>query len=283
MYPESEDERKIDNSGIEQPSLPPLPDPNPPSVSANPSPWPDSPPLSTYNADLAEWNTPESANLSGNAEAEEEDEAELTGWEIAKAVIREIVETVVLTLIIFFLIQSVIRNFRVDGHSMDPNLQHGQYLVVDKISYHLPGGWRPPERGDVVVFEPPTQPDKDFVKRIIGLPGETVEIQGGQVFINNEPLGEVYVPRFDRFSMAPRMVSEGHYFVMGDNRGNSNDSRNWGDLAADKIVGRAWLSYWPPDSWGVIPNDKPTSEATLSHTLSNWLGQAQAAEQPTTK
>lgn len=186
-----------------------------------------------------------------------------SGWEMAKAIIREIVETVVLTLIIFFLIQSVIRNFRVDGHSMDPNLHHGEYLIVDKISYRLPFNWRLPQRGDVIVFEAPTQPGKDFVKRIIGLPGETVEIKQGQVFINGAPYDEPFGARLDRFSMGPQVVPEGEYFVMGDNRGNSNDSRNWGMLPFEEVVGRAWVSYWPPTSWGAIPNDAPTSSATL--------------------
>ena len=208
------------------------------------------------------------------AEDVAEEDAGPSGWEITKAVIREIVETVILTLIIFFLIQSVIRNFRVDGHSMDPNLHHGQYLVVDKISYKLPFEWRPPQRGDVVVFEPPTRPDDDFVKRVIGLPGETVEIKQGDIYINNERLAESYLPRQDRFTMSARTVPEDAYFVMGDNRGNSNDSRHWGFLNTDKLVGKAWLSYWPPETWGVIPNDAPTGSATLFSLFSQWSGQA---------
>lgn len=206
---------------------------------------------------------------SEDQSAEEPEDEGPSGWEITKAVIREIIETVVLTLIIFFLIQSVIRNFRVDGHSMDPNLHHGEYLIVDKISYRLPFDWRPIQRGDVVVFEAPTQPGKDFVKRIIGLPGETIEIKQGQVFINGQPLVEPYGARKDRFSMELRTIPEGDYFVMGDNRGNSNDSRNWGTLSFDKVVGRAWVSYWPPTSWGAIPNDEPTSAATLFSLFDN--------------
>lgn len=206
---------------------------------------------------------------SEDESAEEPEDEGPSGWEITKAVIREIIETVVLTLIIFFLIQSVIRNFRVDGHSMDPNLHHGEYLIVDKISYRFPLDWRPPQRGDVIVFEAPTQPGKDFVKRIIGLPGETIEIKQGQVFINGQPLDEPYGARKDRFSIGPRTIPEGEYFVMGDNRGNSNDSRNWGTLSFDKVVGRAWISYWPPTSWGSIPNDGPTSAATLFSLFDN--------------
>ncbi|MFQ5616605.1 MAG: signal peptidase I, partial [Anaerolineales bacterium] len=128
------------------------------------------------------------------------------GWAVAGAIIREVVETVVLALVMVFLIQLVIRNFRVDGHSMQPNLNHGQYLVVDKLSYNLPFNIRPPRRGDVIVFAPPSQPDKDFVKRIIGLPGDTVEIKRGQVFINSRPLPNTFGAKLDQSSMAPKTV-----------------------------------------------------------------------------
>ena len=221
---------------------------------------------------VATWSAdPPSETETPANDAETPEEESPSGWTIAKAVIREIVETVVLTLVIFFLIQTVIRNFRVDGHSMDPNLQHGQYLVVDKISYKLPFDWREPERGDVIVFEPPTYPDKDFVKRIIGMPGEIVEIRQGQVYIDDNLLEEPFGAYVDRFSMSPQKVPTGSYFVMGDNRANSNDSRNWGALSTNRIIGRAWLSYWPPATWGTIPNNGPTTGHTLAAQLKNFF------------
>jgi len=193
----------------------------------------------------------------------EADTSEPSGWDVAKAIIREVVETIVLALIMVFLIQLVIRNFRVDGHSMEPNLHHDQYLVVDKISYNLPFNIRPPRPGDVIVFEPPTQVDKDFVKRIIALPGDTVEIRQGQVYVNGELLPNVYEARLDKSNLSPLTVPEGRLFVLGDNRPNSNDSRNWGTLEIESVVGKTWLSYWPPESWGTISNNSPTYATTL--------------------
>lgn len=190
------------------------------------------------------------------------------GRSVAGAIIKEVTETVLLVLIMVFLIQLVVRNFRVDGQSMMPNLHHGQYLVVDKLSYNLPLFPGSPQRGDVVVFTPPIQPVRgDFVKRIIGLPGDTVELRNGEIFINNEQLPNTFEAQLDQFFMAPLTVPEGEFFVLGDNRANSNDSRAWGTLKSEAIIGKAWLSYWPPQFWGVIPNNAAASSATLNHLL----------------
>lgn len=201
-------------------------------------------------------------------------------WKTAWAVVREVGETIILTLIIFFLIQTVIRNFRVVGTSMVDNLHNGQYLIIDKLSYNHYitdlFGFGGPKRGDVIVFEPPNRPGEDYVKRIIGLPGETVEIIKGQVFINGSPLAETFQPRTGTYSMPPLVVPEGQVFVLGDNRNNSNDSHNWGTLPLENVVGRAWLSYWPPERWGVIPRDEPTEAATLKHFLQQIVPSASA-------
>lgn len=197
----------------------------------------------------------------------ENDRAEnktLNGDVIVKSVLRELLETIAIALILFFLVQTVIRNFQVDGHSMDPNLQHGQYLMVDKISYRLPFDIRSPQRGDVIVFVPPTQLDKDFVKRIIGLPGDTVEMVNGDIFINGNRLSNDFGAQLDKTSIPALTVPQDTFFVLGDNRANSNDSRNWGVLSKDAIVGKAWLSYFPIQSWGIITNNRPTAETTLS-------------------
>jgi signal peptidase I len=196
------------------------------------------------------------------AEAPAEEERS-HNWETVKSVLREIVETVVLTLVIFFLIQLVVRNFRVVGTSMEPNLHTGEYLIVDKISYRL----GPPQRGDVVVFEPPVSAEGDYVKRIIGLPGELVEIRSGQVFINGKPIEEPYAVRPASYSMDARRVGPDELFVLGDNRNMSSDSHSWGMLPMDKVVGKAIVSYWPPSLWGLIPRDAPTASATVGH----WL------------
>lgn len=212
-----------------------------------------------------------------NTPLEEEPDS---GWKTTWAVVREVGETIILTLIIFFLIQTVIRNFRVVGTSMVDNLHDGQYLIIDKLSYNqfITGifGSGGPQRGDVIVFEPPNRPGEDYVKRVIGLPGESIEIKNGQILINSQPLEEPFQPSTPSYNMPLRLIPEDQIFVLGDNRNNSNDSHNWGPLPTENIVGRAWLSYWPPERWGVIPRDAPTSEATLSHYLDQLVPGANA-------
>jgi signal peptidase I len=203
-----------------------------------------------------------------------------SGWKTAWAVIREVGETVILTLIIFFIIQTFVRNFRVVGTSMVNNLHDGQYLIIDKVSYSNffvnTLGISGPQRGDVIVFVPPNRPDDDYVKRVIGLPGETVEIINGQVFINSEPLAEPFQPNPGSYTIPPQVIPEGQIFVLGDNRNNSNDSHTWGSLPIENIVGRAWLSYWPPSMWGTIPRDEPSEQATLKHFVENLVPNANA-------
>lgn len=188
-------------------------------------------------------------------------------WAAVRHVAKEVIETVVLTALIFFVIQALVRNFRVVGSSMEPNLFDGQYLIIDKVSYRLGS----PQRGDVIVFQPPNRPDQDYVKRIIGLPGEVVEVKHGQVFINGQPLVETYVVRPGTYDMAQVRIGPNEYFVLGDNRNNSSDSHSWGTVPAANIIGRAWLSYWPPERWGVIPRDAPTASSTLFSWLNSLI------------
>jgi signal peptidase I len=189
------------------------------------------------------------------------EEARPARWKSARSVAMEVIETVVLTLVIFFVIQTVVRNFRVVGTSMEPNLHNGQYLIIDKISYRL----GTPQQGDVVVFEPPYRPGEDYVKRVIALPGQLVEIRNGQVFVDSQPLVESFTVRPGSYSMEPRRVGPGEYFVLCDNRNSSSDSHTWGMVPRDNIVGKAWICYWPPNLWGVISRDAPTVTTTLSY------------------
>jgi signal peptidase I len=176
--------------------------------------------------------------------------ADESRWDSAKLVAREVVETVVLALLIFLLIRVVMQNFRIEGYSMEPNLHQGQYLIVNKALYK----WvHPPQRGDIVVFEYPRAPDRDFIKRVIGLPGETVEIRSGSVYIDGIPLDEPYLGQPTNGNLGPRTLADTEYFVLGDNRDNSSDSRSWGPLPQANIIGKAWVSYWPPRFWGSIP------------------------------
>ena len=163
-------------------------------------------------------------------------------------VVREIVETVLLTAFIFLVVNAATGRFRIEGQSMEPNLHDGEYVLIDKVSYML----HPPERGDVVVLTRPN--DRDFIKRVIGLPGDTVEIRNGHVIVNGTVLDEPYLNQPVHTDYPSQKVEDGRYFVMGDNRNNSSDSRSFGSIAAADIVGRAWVVYWPPADWAVVPH-----------------------------
>lgn len=151
---------------------------------------------------------------------------------------------VIAVLINLFLAQAT----RVYGSSMEPNLHTDQRLVVEKISYRL----HSPHRGDVVVIRMPDRGPELLIKRVIGLAGETIEVRGGVVYIDEQPLQEDYLVRKTAGTYGPTTIPEGHVFVMGDNRGASNDSRVFGPVPFDRVVGRAWVSYWPVDALGII-------------------------------
>jgi signal peptidase I len=180
--------------------------------------------------------------------------------------VREVVETLLLAALIFFLVRLVVLNFRVDGESMLPNLDDGEMLLVNRNAYQYYdiGGNRyypfdPPERGDVIVFDPPTGSDKPYIKRIIGLPGEEVTFDEGNVFIDGEPLPEDYIQ--DRTGCRARsencdvVVPEGYVYVLGDHRSNSSDSRVFGPVPVGNIVGKAWFAYWPVGDVGFVPHE----------------------------
>ena len=186
----------------------------------------------------------------------------------------ELVQTLVLAALIFLMVRGVAQNFRVEGPSMEPGLHNGQYLLVNKAVYFkldldtlskyvpfIDGGDNPsrflfhgPERGDVIVFRYPRDPSRDFIKRIIGVPGDTVAISGGVVSVNGNVLEEPYINGGANSEMEPRVVLEGSYFVMGDNRPNSSDSRNWGFVPEENIIGKAMFSYWPLSEFGGVGN-----------------------------
>ena len=163
--------------------------------------------------------------------------------------LREIIETALLTAIIFLLVNTATGRFRIEGQSMEPNLHDGEYVLVDKVSYAL----HAPQRGDVIVLLRPN-PQPDLIKRIIGLPGDTIEVRNGQVYVNGAALAEPYLSQPTNSTIPARQVEPGRYFVMGDNRNNSSDSRSFGSIARSDIVGRAWVVYWPPSDWEAVPH-----------------------------
>ncbi len=169
-----------------------------------------------------------------------------------KSLIIEILVIVLAGLAIVTLINVTLQYSVVDGSSMEPNLHDGQRLLINKIAYNS----NPPQRGEIIVFPPPhiANPDKDYIKRVIGLPGETIEIRGGVIYVNGSPLDEPYIEEPASGSLAPRLVPDNEYFVLGDNRNNSTDSRQGWTVPLSDIVGKAWISIWPPQVWGLAPN-----------------------------
>lgn len=165
----------------------------------------------------------------------------------------EFVKTIAFILIAAFLIRHfLIQPFVVDGSSMEPNFHNQEYILVDKVTYHL----RQPQRGDVIVFHPPGETD-NFIKRIIGLPGERVDINGHQVSINGKPLDEKYLPTFSPLAgdgevNFSEVLQTNQYFVMGDNRDQSKDSREIGPIGKERIIGKAWLILYPLKNASVI-------------------------------
>jgi signal peptidase I len=191
--------------------------------------------------------------------------------------IRELVETLLLAVLVFLAVRSSVQHYRVEGHSMDPNLDDGEFLLVNSLVYselnlEKLAKWVPlwdpgepdtrhvfhaPERGDVVVLHPRQRENRDLVKRIIGLPGERLEIRDGVVLINGRELIEPYIREPWSGSFGEIIIPEDFYFVMGDNRKASADSRSFGPVNEDDIVGKAMASWWPRESIGLAPNESP--------------------------
>jgi len=168
----------------------------------------------------------------------------------------DILEVIVFAIAIFlFVYLLLLQPHKIKGDSMQPNFPNGEYLLTDKVTYRF----RQPHRGDVVVFEAPTAEGEEFIKRIIGLPGENVSVKEGSIFINDKKLDETYLgsgvitlPGNFLKEGEELTVAENQYFVLGDNRLHSSDSRFWGFVPKDKITGRAWVIYWPVEKAGPV-------------------------------
>ena len=197
------------------------------------------------------------------------------GWAVkAGGFLWELIQTVALTLLIFVAMRSVVQNFKVEGTSMEPTLHHNEFLIINKAAYTRVDGtpfehlvayasngngtagpkflFAEPARGEIIVFRYPQQPEKDFIKRIIGVPGDKVEVRAGRVYLNDRLIEEPYAREGATYDSPPRAVPPGQYFVLGDNRPNSSDSHVWGFVPADNLIGKAWIAYWPPNQWGPV-------------------------------
>ena len=167
-------------------------------------------------------------------------------------VLIDILETLLLSVVLFFLINAVSARIRIDGSSMEPNLHHGEFVIVSKINYRF----GEPERGDVVVFDFPRNITQEYIKRVIGLPGEHILVEDGNVYVNEIILSEPYLIMEPQYE-GEWVVPEDTLFVLGDNRNNSSDSHTWGMVPMNNVIGEALVVYWPPSSWGLINGTNP--------------------------
>jgi signal peptidase I len=185
-------------------------------------------------------------------------------------ILREVGLTILIAVVVFVCLRLTVQSYAVVMSSMEPNFYEGEYIMVNKVSYHSSG----PQRGDVIVFDPPFDSPHPFIKRIIGLPGETVEIKEGKAFIDGVPVEEEYIMASPTYTTPATEIPENEYFVLGDNRNGSNDSHNGWTVPRDNIIGRAWFTYWPPSKWGVVKhysypelNEAGEQEMMVSHSF----------------
>jgi len=178
-----------------------------------------------------------------------------------KAFLREILGTLILAVVIFLLLQTTIRHSVVVSASMEPTLPIGHHLLINKVvcKFHEP------ERGDIITFYLPNNPKTVYIKRVIGLPNDTVAVKEGMVYVNDSPLSEPYIKEPPRYIFHQQKIPENNYFVLGDNRNNSTDSHTGFTVKRKDIIGKAWLSVWPPSKWGLAPN-YPLQEQLASST-----------------
>jgi signal peptidase I len=203
----------------------------------------------------------------------------------SRMVVRELVETGLMALLVFLAVRASFQNYRVHGHSMDPTLEDGEFLLVNRLEYAQidvgklsnfipflnPGDdperdvFHGPERGDVIILEDPRNPAGDrLVKRVIGLPGEKIEIVNGVVFIDGRQLHEPYITEAWTGSAPPQRIPADQYFVMGDNRKNSEDSRYFGLVPRDLVIGKSMISFWPRDKFLSRPSESPTLDENVT-------------------
>jgi signal peptidase I len=159
----------------------------------------------------------------------------------------DVLETLILSVLLFVGINAVSARIRVDGHSMEPTLQSGEFVIVNKLAYKF----SQPEISDVIVFHYPRDPEQEYIKRVIGLSGDHVTISNGAVYVNDQLIEEPYIAAEPQYQ-SEWDVPENSLFVLGDNRNNSSDSHNWGPVPMENLVGKALVVYWPPEKWGLI-------------------------------
>ena len=187
-------------------------------------------------------------------------------------ILRDIILPILMAIVITSIFHTMIASFKVYGTSMYPSILHGEYIMVSKTSYLF----NQPQRGDIIVFHSPRDPKTDLIKRIIAIPGDTVEIKKGMVFINGVSLAEPYISEAPRYDYKPQEIINDQYFVLGDNRNNSSDSHGGWTAPRNYIVGKAWLTYWPPKQFKTMKHftqniDKKITSLTTGNLFTTAL------------
>ncbi|MBI2852098.1 MAG: signal peptidase I [Chloroflexi bacterium] len=170
-----------------------------------------------------------------------------------KAFLRDVLTTFLLAAVVYLGLRATIQDYIIRQSSMEPSFQEGQRVLVNKVVYKL----RAPERGDVIILRPPLSSNSravPFIKRIVALPGESVAIRGGGVYVNGIRLDEPYIKESPLYTYSLDKVPDNEYFVLGDNRNNTDDSHRGWTVPRQDIIGKAWMTIWPPEKWGIVSN-----------------------------
>jgi len=182
-------------------------------------------------------------------------------------ILRDIIVPILIAIVITAIFHTLIASFKVYGSSMYPTILPGEYIMVSRVSYFFDQ----PQRGDVIVFHSPRDPQTDLIKRVIAIPGDTVEIKNGEVFVNDMALAEPYVSEAPKYDYRPQEIINEQYFVLGDNRNNSSDSHGGWTVPEVNIVGKAWLTYWPPKQVKAIKHVTQNTNLQTSTLSTNEL------------
>jgi signal peptidase I len=167
-----------------------------------------------------------------------------------KTILRDILITLAIAVAIFLILRVSVQAYKVRECCMEPNFVEGEWLLAGKAAYW----WGEPQRGDVIILHPPFDPEESYIKRLIALPGDTVEIKDGTVYVNGTALDEPYIMEAPSYTFDLTELGEDEYFVLGDNRNNANDSSKGWTVTRDDILAKVWFSYWPPSEWGGAQN-----------------------------
>jgi signal peptidase I len=182
-------------------------------------------------------------------------------------ILRDILAPVLVAMAITAIFHTVIASFKVYGSSMYPSIRPGEYIMVSKASYFFDQ----PQRGEVVVFHSPRDPQTDLIKRVIAVPNDTIEIKKGTVFVNGVALSESYISEPPKYDVYRQQIIPEHFFVLGDNRNNSSDSHGGWTVPRQYIVGKAWVTYWPPKEWKAVKHYAINAGKQTANTVKQFI------------